>query len=80
MKERQEAVQGLEEKLAVPVAGDGIARCKLKHLKKRWGVEVTEWLKAELICVNGMDDVEIWSKHSGTGDEAEFQLIERRKS
>lgn len=72
----------LAEKLEQPhTAGGLLARQKLKHLKVRWGVvEPEDWRKVELIQVRAMDEIEYWSRHSGVGEDAEFQLIEKRKA
>ncbi len=70
----------LAGKLETPqTSGGRLAMAKLKQLRQRWGVEPTEWRKAELIRVCAMGEMETWRKCGGIGDDADFELIERRK-
>ncbi len=72
----------LASKLEAPqTTGGTLARQKLKHLRTRWGVSepTDDWRKVELVQVRAMDYLETWSRRSGHGDDAEFELIEKRK-
>ncbi len=72
----------LDEKLETPQSSGGLlARQKLKSLRLRWGVSEPGdgWKKVELVQVRAMDYLETWSRRSGHGDDAEFELIEKRK-
>ncbi len=70
----------LDEKLEQPpTTTSDVAKCKLKHLKLRWGVEGSaDWRKAELVQVRSMGYVEHWHR-DGPGDDAWWSCIERRK-
>ncbi len=80
-KGRGASTQDFEEKTAAPPQStDTTARCRLHHLKQRWGVMVEDWRKVELVQVRSMDEIETWSKESGTGEDAWFVLREKRKA
>ncbi len=69
----------MASKLEPQYDGPGKARQTLKSLKVRWGVtEPDDWKKCEIIMVKAMGYTEVWRRVSGAGNEATYELSEKR--